>query len=333
MSNVYDHDDYYSSPKPANPPAPPPPAPPRHEPMKEYDTYPLHNIDTHAATGPQYPPSPFDHQHQQQQQQLRNTSMDEPSVGAWHNPRGSMSDMKLTGRYDSDDEDDFGPVPREVRRRRTCMDKLCCGCCTCCPIWLRWCSCIFLLLIIGLGIAVGVLAAMFKKPDVKFTGLQGEPTVNLQQDNLQMNFTLGISVNNPNVESITFSTIVAKAYYPGHRDLLLGGGEKDNVKIESNAITNITFPFGLSVNIKDQAYQSVVNDILTKCGVFGGQKQSITVDYDVTPTVRIIGIPISPTISNQASFPCPLQDGDLAALGGGALSSFLPGGASGASSP
>ncbi|KAG0163537.1 hypothetical protein DFQ28_011212 [Apophysomyces sp. BC1034] len=320
MANVYEHDDYYNSPK--YPPQHTAPSPPRHEPMKEYDTYPLHDVDTTRAA-PHYPPSPFD-PHQ------RHPSVEEPAAGVWHNPRGSMSDMKLTGRYDSDDEDDFGQVPRE-RKKRSCMDLLCCGCCTCCPKWLRWCSCVFLLLIIGLGIAVGVLAALFKMPDAKFNGLQGDPVVNFQQDTLNMNFSLAISVDNPNIESITFSTVVAKAYYPGHHDLQLGGGEKDNVKIESNAITNITFPFGLSVNTKDTAYQSILTDLLQKCGVFGGQKQSITIDYDLVLTVRIIGIPISPTISNKASFPCPLNEGNLASLGGGVLQSFLPGGGAGTS--
>lgn len=210
MANIYEHDDYYTS---AKYQTSQPPPPPRHEPMKEYDTYPLHDVDTNnnraVPTAPHYPPSPFEH---------RNASTDEPSVGVWHNPRGSMSDMKLTGRYDYDDDEDFGQVPRE-RKKRSCLDLLCCGCCTCCPKWLRWCSCIFLLLIIGLGIAVGVLAALFKKPDVKFTGLQGEPLVNFQQDTLNMNFSLGISVDNPNVESITFESIVAKVSV---RNLLRG---------------------------------------------------------------------------------------------------------------
>lgn len=45
---------------------------------------------------------------------------------------------------------------------------------------------------------------------------------------------------------------------------------------------------------------------MTKCGLTGGQKQQLTIDYDVVPTIKIIGIPISFTISNSANFDCPL---------------------------
>ncbi|KAI7872880.1 hypothetical protein BDF14DRAFT_1715994 [Spinellus fusiger] len=187
------------------------------------------------------------------------------------------------------------------------MDKLCCGCCTCCPKWARWCSCILLLILIGLGIAVGVLAALFKVPQVEFNGLKDTPQSSVQGSQLNFTFALNIGVNNPNIESVTFESIVAKASYPNYPTLNLGGGELDNVHINNNGITNITFPFALSLDTVSPDYAGILSDLLSKCGFGGAAKQDITVDYAVTLTVRIIGIAIRPTINNKANFPCPLQ--------------------------
>lgn len=158
-----------------------------------------------------YPPSPFEQHIQMHNDYDNRGSMDDyhngTAMGWQHNPRGSMSDVKLTGHYDSDDEDMM--VPRE-KQRRSCLDKICCGCCTCCPKWARYCSCVLLLILIAIGIVVGVLAALFKKPEVNFNGLQGDPQVSMEGTNISMNFSLAISVNNPNVESVTFEKIVAK---------------------------------------------------------------------------------------------------------------------------
>jgi hypothetical protein len=98
---------------------------------------------------------------------------------------------------------------RTHKKKRSCCDKMCCGCCTCCPRWCRWISCILLLLIIGLGIAVGVLAAIFKVPTVEFKGVQGDPAFGLAGTTVNLNVSLGFVVNNPNIESVTFKTLVA----------------------------------------------------------------------------------------------------------------------------
>ncbi|KAI9315752.1 hypothetical protein BX666DRAFT_1860846 [Dichotomocladium elegans] len=225
----------------------------------------------------------------------------------WHGSRqrASMSDVKLTGHYDSDDEDMM--IPLERRKRRSCMDKVCCGCCTCYPRWARYFCCILGLLVLGLLIAVGVLVALFKKPTVSMTGLDGEPTVSRVGSTINMNFTLNIAVDNPNVESVTFEKIEAKAFYPGHRDVQIGGGELDDVHIRSKGLTEIKFPFGLSMDGSSAAGQAIVFDLFNKCGLTGSAQQKVTVDYDVIPTIRIAGIPISFTISNSANFDCPVS--------------------------
>ena len=48
-------------------------------------------------------------------------------------------------------------------------------------------------------------------------------------------------------------------------------------------------------------------DLVTKCGFDGSAPQNIGIDYYVHPTVRIIGIPITITISKTMSMACPIQ--------------------------
>jgi hypothetical protein len=79
-------------------------------------------------------------------------------------------------------------------------------------MWMRWCACGLLIIIIALGITIGVLAALFKKPQVNFNGISQSSTVPPFQMNgtgFDFNFVLDIGVVNPNVESATFTSIQA----------------------------------------------------------------------------------------------------------------------------
>ena len=95
-------------------------------------------------------------------------------------------------------------------------------------------------------------------------------------------------------------------------------------------MTNISFPFNIEVNPSDSSSQAIVTDLMTKCGLTGGQSQQLKIDYEVTPTIRIAGIPISPKISNNANFDCPVTGLSelMGGSGGGAgsdISSLIPG--------
>ncbi|KAI8086428.1 uncharacterized protein BX664DRAFT_335763 [Halteromyces radiatus] len=304
--SMYEKDDFYGK---YNSPSAPPLPPPHHDSSPAYSSPPPHG----------YPASPFDNNNKRHSLEDPDMYHQVPMMGGYQHPRNSMSDMKLTSatdtpagyhhhhQYDTDDEEEESglTIPKE-RRKRSCLDKVCCGCCVCCPRWARYCSCILLLILIAVGIVVGVLAALFKMPQVNMSGLDSAPTVNVTDGHLiNMAFQLQVSVNNPNVEGITFDTIVAKAYYPQHHDIQLGGGEKDQVVIAKNAVTNFTFPFDLAIDMANPSYQAILQDLFSKCGVDGSQKQQIKIDYDVIPTVKFGLIPISITISNSASFDCP----------------------------
>jgi hypothetical protein len=65
------------------------------------------------------------------------------------------------------------------------------------------------LIIIIIAIVIGVLAGLFKKPSVEYTGTQNDPTFSLSGTTVNLNMTLGFSVDNPNIESVTFKSIAA----------------------------------------------------------------------------------------------------------------------------
>ncbi|CAM0137861.1 hypothetical protein VKS41_001079 [Umbelopsis sp. WA50703] len=291
--SVFEHDDYYAPPRSR----PPPPEPPSHS--ASYDAYPLRDVTSEKPPG-----SPY-----QFQDHSRVSMADDNSYGGWRGPRDSMSDLKLTSHagYDSD-EDDFGQIPRE-RKKRTCLDLICCGCCTCCPLWARWTSCGCLIILIALGIAIGVLAGTFKMPQVSFNGISNQ-TFTTSGSSFNMSADILIGIDNPNIEAPTFETIKATAYYPNIAQPV-GGGQLSNVHINAKGVTNITFPFTIVYDPTQGSDQTMLYDIATKCGLLGQAKQDITVNYDLALTLKVGVIPITITLPEKASFPCPVDNGQL----------------------
>ncbi|KAL7323626.1 hypothetical protein PS15p_210250 [Mucor circinelloides] len=204
------------------------------------------------------------------------------------------------------------------KQRKPLKYYLCCICCPCLPMWARYGCCTLLLLFLVFLIIVGVLAALFKVPIVDFNGPTKHPDgyapFEKSNDTLafSVNFGLQIGVVNDNVESITFESIRAIAYYPTAPKISVGGGEISNVHIRSYGITNFTFPFSIKYDpIKDEGY-AMLTDIASKCGLLGGSsKEDLYIEYDLIPTIRIAGIAISPTIRQSSHFPCPISSGQL----------------------
>lgn len=189
MSHFYNHhqdDGYYGQ---YNTGPPPPLPPPHHEPY--YDNnghYPMYDMST-------------------QQHYNSPTPATDDVYGL-----AAKSSAKQHGDYQNLGDEGAAPIIyTEKGNKRSCLDKLCCGCCTCYPRWARWLFCILLLLVIILAIIIGVLAALFKVPEVKFNGLKGEPKFSLNGTTATFEFDLDISINNPNIESITFENVKATA--------------------------------------------------------------------------------------------------------------------------
>ncbi|CAO3674187.1 unnamed protein product [Umbelopsis ramanniana] len=309
--SVFEHDDYYAPPR--SRPPPPAPTPPVH--TSDYDSYPLRDVPSAPSVEKPFAP-PY---------QSRVSLADDNSYGGWRGPRDSMSDLKLTAHpgYDSDEED-FGQIPRE-RKKRTCLDLICCGCCTCCPLWARWMSCGCLIILIALGITIGVLVGTFHMPQISFNGIDNESFTS-SATAFNISASLQIGIYNPNFEAPTFSSIKATAYYP-NISKSVGGGELDNVHINGKGITNITFPFTIIYDASQGTNSSMLLDVASQCGLTGGAKQDITINYDLALTLKVGLIPITITLPEKASFPCPLDSSALSniTLPGG-LTGALPGG-------
>jgi hypothetical protein len=60
----------------------------------------------------------------------------------------------------------------------------------------------------------------------------------------------------------------------------------------------------------------VISDIAVKCGI-GGTKQNLVVNYKISLGIRFLFITISPVISNQFDFACPLSASDIEKFLGG----------------
>ncbi|CEP07553.1 hypothetical protein [Parasitella parasitica] len=203
------------------------------------------------------------------------------------------------------------------KKKRPLKHYLCCICCPCLPMWARYSCCTLLLLLIIFLIIVGVLAAIFKIPQVEFNGPTKHPDgyAPFEKSNtlaFSVNFGLKIGVINDNIESIAFESIRAVAYYPTTPKISVGGGEIYNVNIRSYGLSNFTFPFSIHYDpINDEGYTMLL-DIASKCGLLGGSdKEDLYIEYDLIPTIRIAGIAISPILRQSSHFPCPISSGQL----------------------
>ncbi|CAO3600123.1 unnamed protein product [Absidia cylindrospora] len=208
------------------------------------------------------------------------------------------------------------------KQRKKAFSYLCCICCPCFPMWTRCICCFLLFAIVVFAIAAGILAALFQMPTVTFNGptddpnglprFQNLPASNNASGAFNINLGLNFTIVNPNLEGLIFEKIKAIAYYPIQPDRPLGGGNMTNLRINPAATTQFIFPFQIHYDPSVDPGYAILFDMMTKCGLLGvPQKQDITVNYDLKPTVRVIGVPVSPTIRQSASFPCPIQGGQL----------------------
>ncbi|CAO3684279.1 unnamed protein product [Rhizopus stolonifer] len=99
------------------------------------------------------------------------------------------------------------------QKKRSCMDKMCCGCFSCCPKWMRWCTCTILILIIIAAIIIGIIIGVFKVPSIEFNGYKNTPVVTFNNKVLNVAVDFDIRVDNPNFETITFDKVSVDVSY------------------------------------------------------------------------------------------------------------------------
>lgn len=81
--------------------------------------------------------------------------------------------------------------------------------------------------------------------------------------------------------------IEVDVFYPINNSPI-GGGTANNIFFKSGTETNFTFPFDLTYNPSSDASGQVLADIATKCGVGGGQRSDISVNYQLTVSVFLV---------------------------------------------
>lgn len=188
---------------------------------------------------------------------------------------------------------------------------------------LRFCCCtIMIVLLLFISILLALL--MWTRPPDVIVGTVGPPStgseIQLENNGVQINLAINITVNNPNYFSVSFPSIKANIYYPIN-NTYIGGGNQSSVTFPANTNKTITFPFSISYTSTMPSSNAILSDLETKCGINGGTASDITVDYDITLNVRVLFFTVSPTISNTASFVCPLSASDLSGVASSILGS------------
>ncbi|PPQ64644.1 hypothetical protein CVT26_002734 [Gymnopilus dilepis] len=178
----------------------------------------------------------------------------------------------------------------------------------------RVCCCSLMTTVFLIVSIVLALALWIRPPSIYIGNVQtmteNGSAIQPSSDGVQVNLGVNISVSNPNYFSVDFKKIEAQIFYPP-QNIPVGGGQANNIVFKSNSQTNFTFPFSLQYNSTADPGGAIITDLAKKCGVLGGTKTNIDVNYSITLGIRILLVTISPVISNQFSFPCPLQPSDI----------------------
>ncbi|CAE6504568.1 unnamed protein product [Rhizoctonia solani] len=181
----------------------------------------------------------------------------------------------------------------------------------------RFCCCTVMTIIFLILSIVMTLGMWIRPPDISFNGIKtptNGSTVEAQTTGILINLNLAIGVVNPNFFSADFSSIQAKAFYPGVTEQI-GGGLLENINFPSHSDTTFLFPFSINYTEAIDPNKKIIQDIAVKCGFIGNSKSDIPVNYSLTLKLKIAGVAISPSFSGSASFSCPLKASDISGLG------------------
>ena len=80
----------------------------------------------------------------------------------------------------------------------------------------------------------------------------------------------------------------------------------DYKHIESHSDSNFTFPFAINYDPSSDTHTTILDVLVDKCGLAGGQPQDLTVDYTINLIAKVLFVKVNPTIDSSTSFKCPL---------------------------
>ncbi|KAI8070335.1 hypothetical protein BC940DRAFT_295850 [Gongronella butleri] len=208
---------------------------------------------------------------------------------------------------------------KRMADRNRCIRWLCCACCL--PKWatiIVWFIIISILIVV---IVLGGIMATFRLPTVEMGGVLNQTQYNQSKPisfngyNIQFNFGLQINAVNPNLLPIYLSDMVAKAYYPdpdGSGNVTpVGGGYLDSQELYKYSNISFTFPFSLVYSPDIDVNQTILDDIVSRCGLTGEEPRDLTIKYDILLTARVLFVKIHPTINSVTTFACPIKNNTL----------------------
>jgi hypothetical protein len=79
------------------------------------------------------------------------------------------------------------------------------------------------------------------------------------------------------------------------------------VTIAAKRNTTIDFPFSVNYNKDIDPGFAILFDIAQKCGLTGGEKQKLEIDYKLTLTIKILLVTINPSFNRKAMIDCPIK--------------------------
>lgn len=180
---------------------------------------------------------------------------------------------------------------------------------------LRFCCCCMVTAILMIISIILAILLYVRPPSVALNSVTvGSDPVSLTSNGLTVSFDLSITVSNPNWFDANFKEITATARYPGNNTNTFGGGTLYNLDFKGYTESTFNFPFTLNYTLAKDPNKVILNDLIKKCGISGGSAQDITVDYDLNLKLKILGITIDPTVSNSASFECPITASDIESI-------------------
>lgn len=82
----------------------------------------------------------------------------------------------------------------------------------------------------------------------------------------------------------------------------------DHQYVSPHANENFSFPFAIEYDPFGPSHETILNLLIEKCGLTGGQPQDLNIDYTIHLTAKVLFVTVHPTIQSSTTFKCPLQD-------------------------
>ncbi|KAJ3744800.1 hypothetical protein DFH05DRAFT_1397748 [Lentinula detonsa] len=177
--------------------------------------------------------------------------------------------------------------------------------------------CCTLMIAVFLIVSIVLALALWIRPPSIIIGSAGLTSagtsgIQFQTSGIVVPLEVNISVNNPDYFSVDLKQVTLDLTYPlDGNNTAIGNGSTSDITFHSHSNTTFTFPFEINYQFSTDPNYAILLDMASKCGILGGSQSDITIDYSIKVDLKVILIPVSPTISNSFSISCPFDESEL----------------------